>query len=57
MRGDLQVDKGNGIWWGFGGEKPVPAAGDASVDRALAVADSKTSEKMQRAWPWQGPAR
>lgn len=49
MRGDLQVDKGNGIWWGFGREEPGPRAENASVDGAFAVANSKTSEKMQRA--------
>ena len=56
MRGDLQVDKGNGVRWGFGREESWPDSGKYSVEVTSMVANSKTSEKTKCEHPWQSPA-
>lgn len=57
MRGDLQVDKGYGVGWGFARKEPGSIPKNTGVEGAFMVANSKSSEKVQHGCPWQSPAQ
>lgn len=46
MRGDLQVDKGNGVEWGFAREEPDPFSENRGMEGTFLGANAKNSEKM-----------
>lgn len=41
MRGDLQVDKGNGVWWGLARKEPGLILENPGVEGAFTVANGK----------------
>lgn len=56
MRGDLQVDKGNGVRWGLARKESGLIPENQGAEEAFTVANSKISEK-QHGCPWQSSAQ
>lgn len=57
MRDDLQVDKGNGVGWGFTRDKPGPILENTGTEGTFMGASVENSEKMHHGHPRRSPAQ